>query len=444
MKVTRQTYKKKVQVVADATAVVSHAGSVLLVELADWLGLTEGLSAAMAPIRQRSSAHDPGRVVRDLAVMLADGGDCRADLGALRDQVDLRGTVASDSTVWRVIAAIDAEYLEQIRAARASARARAWAAGARPDEIVLDIDCSLVTSHSEKEGAAPTYKRGFGFHPMLCYLGGEPLTGLLRPGNAGANTAADHIGVLVDALDQLPDEIREDQGTRVLVRTDSAGCTHAFLDCVTEMECSFSTSMPIDERVRDAILVLPESAWTLAIRQDASEREGAWVAELTDLDLSGWPEGSRAICRRERPHPGAQLSFTDAEGHRFQVLLTNQDGDRVVMEARHRARARVEDAIRAAKDTGLRNLPFRDFAANAVWLELVLIAQDLTSWAQTLLLEGDLARCEPKRLRYRLLHVAGRITRSGRRLKLHLPTRWPWTDALMTAFSRLRALPAPG
>ncbi len=301
MKVTRQTYKKKVQVVADATAVVSHAGSVLLVELADRLGLTEGLSAAMAPTRQRSSAHDPGRVVRDLAVMLADGGDCLADLGALRDQVDLHGTVASDSTAWRVIATIDAEYLEQIRAARASARARAWAAGARPDQIVLDIDCSLVTSHSEKEGAAPTYKRGFGFHPMLCYLGGEPLTGLLRPGNAGANTAADHIGVLVDALDQLPDEIREDQGTRVLVRTDSAGCTHAFLDCVTEMECCFSTSMPIDERVRDAILVLPESAWTLAIRQDASEREGAWVAELADLDLSGWPEGSRAICRRERP-----------------------------------------------------------------------------------------------------------------------------------------------
>ncbi len=181
--------------------------------------------------------------------------------------------------------------------------------------------------------------------------------------------------------------------------------------------------MPIDERVRDAILALPESAWTAAIRQDASQRTGAWVAELTDLDLAAWPEGSRAICRRERPHPGAQLSFSDADGHRFQVQLTNQDGDPVVLEARHRARARVEDAIRAAKDTGLRNLPFRDFAPNAVWLELVLIAQDLTSWAQALLLEGDLARCEPKRLRYRLLHVAGRITRSGRRLRLHLPAR---------------------
>jgi len=331
-----------------------------------------------------------------------------------------------------------------IRAARARARRRAWALGARPAEIVLDIDATLLSAHSDKEGAAPTYKRGFGFHPMLGYLAGEPLAGLLRPGNAGANTAADHIEVLVDALDQLPDTIREDTGIPILVRTDSAGCTHEFLDAVVEMECAFSASMRIDKHARQVILALPEGAWTPAIRQDASEREGAWVTELTTLDLSGWPEGARAICRRERPHPGAQLSFSDADGHRFQVMLTNQEGGAVALEARHRARARVEDAIRAAKDTGMANLPFRDFAANAVWLELVLIAQDLMSWAQTLLLEGDLARAEPKRLRYRLLHVAGRITRSGRRTRLHLPEGWPWAGSLMGAFSRLRALPAPG
>ena len=444
MKVTRRTCKEKVQVVADAAGVVSHAGSVLLVELADRLGLTAALSGAMAPTRERSSAHDPGHVVRDLAVMLADGGDCLADLGALRDQIDLHGAVASDSTAWRVIDSIDAERLVAIRAARARARARAWALGARPTEIVLDIDATLLTSHSDKEGAAPTYKRGFGFHPMLCYLGGEALAGELRPGNAGANTAADHIGVLVDALDQLPDEVREDKDTRVLVRTDSAGATHAFLDAATQMECAFSASMQIDERSRAAILALPESAWMPAIRQDATERPGAWVAELTALDLSGWPAGSRAICRRERPHPGAQLTFSDAGGHRFQVMLTNQEGVAVVLEARHRARARVEDAIRAAKDTGMANLPFRDFAANAAWLELVLVAQDLMSWAQSLLLEGALARAEPKRLRYRLLHLAGRITRSGRRLRLHLPARWPWAEALVAAFSRLRALAAAG
>ena len=252
MKVTRRTCSEKVQVVADATGVVSHVGSLLLVELADRLGLTAGLCHAMAPTRERRSAHDPGRVVRDLAVMLAGGGDCVADLGALRDQVELHGVVASDSTAFRVIDSIDPVRLEEIRAARASARARAWAAGARPAEIVLDIDATLVTSHSDKEGAAPTYKRGFGFHPMLCYLGGEALAGLLRPGNAGANTAADHIGVLVDALDQLPDEIRDDDAIPILVRTDAAGCTHEFLDAVVEMECTFSASMRIDEPARQA------------------------------------------------------------------------------------------------------------------------------------------------------------------------------------------------
>lgn len=444
MQVTRSRRKSTLQVRADGTAVTSRAGSALLGELADRLGLTEGLGAAMASTRARRSAHDPGRVVRDLAVMLADGGDCLADLGALRDQVDLFGRVASDATAWRVIDAIDDDRLADIRAARAGARERAWAAGARPGEVVLDIDSTLVSAHSDKEGAAPTYKRGYGHHPILCYLGGEALAGMLRPGNAGANTAADHISVLVDALDQLPEAVREDEGTTILVRADSAGCTHAFLDAVVEMECAFSVGMAIDERARQAILALPESAFVPALRQGGEEREGAWVAELDDLDLSGWAAGSRAICRRERPHPGAQLSFSDADGHRFQLLLTNQAGDPVALEARHRARARVEDAIRAAKDTGLRNLPFRELAANAAWLELVLIAQDLLAWAQSLLLGGDLARAEPKRLRYRLLHVAGRITRSGRRLRLHLPARWPWAADLLGAFARLRALPAPG
>ena len=444
MKVTRSSRKSKVQIVADDTTVVSHAGSALLAELADRVGLTAALSTAMAPTRTRRGGHDPGRVLRDLAVMLADGGDCLADLGALRDQPDLFGHVASDSTAWRVIASIDDVCLEAIRAARATVRERTWAYGAHPAQIVLDIDSTLVASHSDKEGAAPTYKRGFGFHPMLCYRGAEPLAGIFRPGNAGANTAADHIGVLAEALLQLPEAVREDDEVQVLVRADSAGCTHDFLEAAVEMECAFSVSMPIDEWTREVILALPESVWVPALRQNLDEREGAFVAELFDLDLSGWPEGSRVICRRERPHPGAQLSFTDADGHRFQVLLTNQAGDPVALEVRHRARAGVEDAIRAAKATGLRNFPFREFAANAVWLELVLLAQELQFLAQSLLLTGALSRCEPKRLRYRLLHVAGRITRSGRSLRLHLPARWPWAIDLIAAFSRLRALPAPG
>jgi len=444
VKVTPSKRKSTLHVVADDTAVASRAGSALLAELADRVGLTHELSRAMAPTRERRAGHDPGRVLRDLAVMLADGGDALCDLGALRDQPDLFGHVASDATAWRVIDAIDPERLGAIRDARARARGRAWALGVRPAALVLDVDATLITSHSDKEGAAPTFKRGFGFHPILCHLdeSGEALSAVLRPGNAGANDAHDNVTVLAEALCQLPEHIREDPATEILVRADSAGASHDFLRAAREMGCRFSVGFELREPVREAILALPEAAWRSAVRQDGEEREGAWVAELS-LDLAGWPEGARAICRRERPHPGAQLSFTDHEGHRFQVVLTDQEGDIVALEARHRARARAEDRIRCAKETGLRNLPFRELAPNAVWLELMLIAQDLIAWAQALLLDGGLAVAEPKRLRYRLLHAAGRITRSGRRVVLHLPARWPWAGALVAAFRRLRALPLP-
>ena len=222
---------------------------------------------------------------------------------------------------------MDDKHLVAVRVARRAARAWAWALGARPERTVLDLDSTLVTSHSEKEGAAATHKRGFGFHPIVCVCGGEPLAATLRPGNAGANTAADHISVLIDALDQLPEGVREDRDTRILVRTRLRGCTHAFLDAVSEMGLSFSVSMPIDEAARQAILDIPEMAWTAARRQDNEEKDGAWVTELRDLDVTGWPEGSRVICRRERPHPGAQLRFTDIDGHRFQLMLTNETGE---------------------------------------------------------------------------------------------------------------------
>lgn len=445
MKVTHSKRKRKVHVVADDTSVVSRAGSALLSGLADRVGLTDALSGAMAPTRSRRAGHDPGVVLRDLAVMLTDGGDALCDLGALRDQPDLFGGVASDSTAWRVIDSVDEERLVAIRDARARARARAWDLGVRPNEIVLGIDATLVQSHSDKQDAAATYKRGFGFHPIVCHLDEttEALAGVLRPGNAGANTATDNAGVLADALLQIPQAVREDPGTRVLVRADSAGATHGFLDAARQMGCGFSVGFDLTEPVRTAVLALPEGAWRPALTAAGGEREGAQVAEVFP-PLTGWPAGSRAICRRERPHPGAQLSFTDHDGHRFQVFLTDQAGDDVApLELRHRGHARIEDRIRCAKDTGLRNLPFRGFAANAVWVELVLIAQDLIAWAQTLLLDGELARAEPKRLRYRLPHTAGRLTRSARRLVLHLPKPWPWAHALVRAFTRLHGLPAP-
>lgn len=441
MQVNRTASVSSMEVRVDCESLTSRAGTALLVGLADRVGLTDGLTRALAEPKTRSLRHEPGKVVRDLAVMLADGGDALCDLGALRDQPTLFGPVASDSTAFRLIETLDETRVKQIHQARAEVRARVWEASSHSERVILDIDATLVTAHSEKEGAAGNYKGGFGFHPLLCFEArtGEALAGILRPGNAGSNTAADHIRVLAAALSQLP-ETAGGRGT--LVRTDIGGATHAFLDTVSAAGLSFSVGYELSENVRQATLNLPESAWVQALDADGRQRDGAWVSEL-DLDLLRWPEGTRAICRRERPHPGAQLSFTDSDGYRFQVFITNQRGGRIArLEQIHRARAAIEDNIRCAKDSGLRNLPFRSFAHNEAWLALVMVGTDLVSWAQQLLLEGEIAACEPKRLRYRILHVAARITRHARRIILHLPTGWSWAADLVRAFARLRTLPS--
>ena len=206
----------------------------------------------------------------------------------------------------------------------------------------------------------------------------------------------------------------------------------------------FSFGYELTESVRTAILETPSDAWVSALDQDGSVRQNGEVVEITDrVDLSSWPGGSRLIVRRERPHPGAQLSFTDHDGHRFQAILTDQpDQDIAVIERRHRQRARIEDRIRDDKDTGLAKFPFTEFALNEVWLEIVLLAHDLIVWTQTLLLDGELQKAEPKRLRYRLLHVAGRLAFSGRRAKLHLQRTWPWASELAAAFAKLKTLRA--
>lgn len=437
------TAAQTVEVRADGEGLVSHAGAYLLSELAGRTGLTEGLSAAMAPTRERRSAHDPGHILRDLAVSIADGGDCVSDLGVLAGQEQLFGAVASQSTAHRAIKSIDVSLLNAIRAARAKARERAWEAGARPREIVLDIDATLITAHSEKEDAAGNYKGGFGFHPLLCYLSetGEPLAGLLRPGNAGSNTAADHFEVLQSALEQLPEA---DLGKDILVRADSGGKSRAFAADCRDAGIRFSLGYELRDRAREAIVSLPQSAWREAIDAEGETREGAQIAELSEqIDLSAWPQGTRLIVRRERPHPGAQFQVFDSHGYRHTAFITDQQGtDIATLELRHRRRARVEDAIRCAKETGMRGLPFAAFEHNRVWLELSLIAQDLLRWAACLCLRGELARAEPKRIRQRLMHVAGRIVRSGRRTILRLPCSWPWAGALATAFARLRSLPA--
>jgi hypothetical protein len=381
-------------------------------------------------------------------VTLADGGDCVSDLATLRNEPDLFGHVASTPTAWRVIDSVHAEGLRRIAAARAAARAGAWAAGARPAAITLDFDATLVTAHSEKEDAAPNYKHGFGFHPLLCYLDetGEALAGVLRPGNAGANCAADHVGVLDAALAQLPVRPRTDEnpgGAEMLARSDSAGASHAFVDALQDRGVRFSIGHALDDQVREAIGLVQEEDWAPAVTAQGGPRRGAWVVELTSLvELSGWGEGTRMICRRERPHPGAQLSFSDADGFRYQTFITDQtEADPAVLEARHRAHARVEDRIRAAKDTGLRNFPFEGFVRNQVWLVLVLMAQDLMAWTQLLCLDAELARVEPKRLRYCLLHAAATIARRSRRVVVRVQKSWPWAAQLAGAFDRLRALP---
>jgi hypothetical protein len=383
--------------------------------------------------------------------MLADGDDCLADLRAVRDQQPLFGPVASDATAFRVIDALarDEGLLSALRVARARARTNAWELGAAPERVVIDIDATLITAHSEKQGAAGTLKRGFGFHPLLAFLdeSREALAGLLRPGNAGANTAADHIEMVALALAQLPGELVTD--AEIIVRTDSAAATHPFTDDLAEANVRFLMGFDLTETVRAAILGLPGRAWRPAIRQDGQRRDGTSVAEITSaLDLSGWPAGTRVLVRRERPHPGAQLSFTNHDGHRFQATLTDLQGDSVELERLHRGRANGEDRIRAAKQTGLENLPFQGFDHNAVWLELSLIAQDLTVWTQALALTGELAVCEPKTLRYpavahrrpaRLprppLHPPARVHLAlGRRL--HPPGRAPTTSRLIPPRAR--------
>jgi Transposase DDE domain group 1 len=449
LKVKRGGRSVKVEVRADGEGLVSHAGAALIAETADRLGLTSALDRALVPLRERASRHSPGRVIRDLAVMLADGGDALCDLGGLRDQEALFGPVASDSTAYRLIERIaeDPESLERVRAARAEARARAHRRGVRPRLTVIDLDATLLQAHSDKQGAAGNFKGGFGFHPMLAYLDGseEALAGVLRPGNAGANTAEDQNAVLEAALEQLPKRVAARE--QILVRADSAGATHALMDFCRDGRLRFSVGFDLTEPVRAAILGLGEDAWVPALTQDGQPRDddGAHVAEITELlELTGWPVGSRVIVRREHPHPGAQLTFTDHDGHRFQATLTDQpDADIAYLEARQRGHARVEDRIRTGKDCGMEKLPFRDYEMNAVWLEIVLIAQDLLAWTKTLALDGDLAASEPKRLRYRLLHVAGRLAFHARQAILHLDRDWPWARDLATAFARLAALPPP-
>jgi hypothetical protein len=449
--------KAKIVVSSDGAGIVCQAGGLLLVETLRVSGLDQGLSGALAGWRPPRAVHDPGKIVADLAVTLALGGDCLADVAVLRSSPGLFGPVASDPTVSRLVGALAGAgpaALRSIRKARAAARERVWelagerAPGAGGALIPVDLDATIVLAHSEKDQAAPTWKRTFGHHPMTAFIdhgpgaGGEAAALLLRPGNAGSNTAADHITAARLALNQIPSRLHK----QVLIRTDSGGGTRRFLDWVAARRVKYSIGFNLTDDICAAIEALPEQVWQCAYDAGREPRPGAWVAELTGmLDLSGWPKGMRVIVRRERPHPGAQLRFTDIGGHRFTCFVTGtRRGQLADLELRHRRRARCEDRIRSAKDTGLRNLPLHGAAANQIWLELVALASELTAWAQMLAFADHPARrWEPKRLRLRVFSAAGRLVRGGRLLRLRLSNRWPWADLITTAITRLQMLPPP-
>ncbi|WP_433304311.1 IS1380 family transposase [Actinoplanes sp. CA-030573] len=460
--------RPKIIVAGGGRGVVGHAGARLLTDLADKTGLTSGFVQALGLDRVRRPTHEPGRVAVDLAVLSADGGEAMADLAVLRQQSGLFGRVASDPTAWRVLDAIDVAALTRLRAARAAARELAWmqlletrrslpattVLGRALPGFVLDIDATIVLAHSEKEAAAPTWKHTFGFHPLLCFLDatGEALAGLLRSGNAGSNTATDHVTVLDQALTQIPEQHR--YGSPILVRSDSAGSSYEFLAHLHSMReygvhTQFSVGVAITTPIRAAITAADD--WVAARDGDASLRDGAELVELTDyLDpavLASFPAGTRLICRRERPRPGAQLSlFDQVNGMSHQVFATDtpHGGASIqFLEVRHRCHARVEDRIRTGKTTGFGRFPSRQFAINTAWLELALTGIDLLSWTQHLLLDGSLASAEPKKLRYRLLHVAAKLSRTARTTTMRIAADWPWTDDLIRALERLAALPEP-
>jgi hypothetical protein len=429
--------------------------------LADRTGLTGELSAVLAR-RSFSPRHDRGRVLSDVAVMLADGGEAIADIAVLGHQSPLLGPVASAPTVWRTLAELTPARLAKVDTVRARVRRHVWSllAGGLPaskvadgdlgDVVVLDVDATIVVAHSEKESAAPTFKGSFGFHPIgvWCDNTTELLVARLRPGNAGANTTADHLDVLTAAIAQIPRSHRK----HLLIRADGAGASHGLLEWLTGLNevrgrrVEYSIGFGLTAALRQAIMLVPDKVWTPALDADGGVRAGGNVAELTGLlNVSGWPAGMRVIVRRERPHPGAQLSiFEEADGWRYQAFVTNSDtGQLAFLEARHRAHARVEDRIRHAKDSGLGRFPSRDFAINTAWLTAVAIAADLTAWLRLLTLTGPLANAEPKALRYRLLHVPARLTRTARRRHLRIPKTWPWANDIVAVFARIAAIPLP-
>jgi hypothetical protein len=348
---------------------------VLLTRTATTSGLVGALSAALTPWRKSLARHDPAKVLLDLAISLVLGGDACRDVALIRSEPGLYGLVASDATISRTIAALagDVAAVEKaVATARTAARAHVWTLAGRhaPNQqmsashaLVIDLDATLITAHSDKEAAAATFKKTFGFHPLCAFADhgphgtGESLAMLLRPGNAGSNTATDHVTLTKQALTAVPGINPTRPGKKVLIRTDGAGGSREFLGFLHRRGLSYSIGYTLPASTPELYALLPATAWQDALDADGALRDGAAVVEFTDLLtstnlLKGYPPGMRVIVRRERPHPGAQLRFSDVEGYRLTAFVTNTTrGQLADLELRHRRRARCEDRIRIAKDT---------------------------------------------------------------------------------------------
>jgi len=460
-------WSKSLRVEVGGDDVVGHAGNVIPRMLADNLGLTSGLSAALS---RPEVLHDRGAVLRDVAVSIAGGAQNLAGTAVLRDQPRLFGAVGSIPTMWRSLNEIDNQGVASVALVRNKARRRVWEliearCGAIPASrtcygdlgpvVVIRIDASLVASHSDKQHAAGNFKGGYGFHPLLawCDNTGELLAVICRPGNAGSNTAADHIAIIDAAIAAIPPKWRRN----LLVTIDGAGSSHAVVAHLAKLNAragwsvDYSVGFDLDERARVAIGQMPADGWQAALDATGAARDDAQVAELTGLlrhsaggdRLAGWPAGMRILVRREPIEEGRQLSlFEQLSGYRYQLIATNTRGGQLQrLEARHRVHARVEGFIRCGKDTGLARWPSHSFAINTAWVTAVAIAIDLLCWMRLLLLDGPLAKAEPATLRYRLLHAAARLVKRSRYLILRVPETWPWAEEFAAAINRVHAIP---
>ena len=463
----------RLELTTGITGLIDSVGAPLLRLLAEQTGLRPGLSTAVARLRPDFlPGHDRGQVLTDMAVALALGavsvGGAVRTLAASRAVLD---TVASTPTMWRAITEIDDRALEAITTARARQRRRVWGHLSRRPEgfpwvevagrvwegwIVLDVDASLVETHSDKQGSAPTYKKHiFGLHPLLvgCANTGEHLVSRLRPGNAGSNTVADHVEVLTAAVAQIPARYRK----KIIFRADGAGATKDLLAWI-KAEAGrhgyiwhYSVGFDLTEPVRQAIVKVPTRVWVPALTPDDRIRRGAHVTEITGLLTlpDGWPEDMRLMARIEPLHPKHRKQASDIEcqrGQRFQVTATDVPGHHYPkLDAFHRNHAGIESIIKQGKDLGLRRMPGYAFAFNQAWCTLVAIAADLLSWLRLLALDHheQLRKATAATLRALILNVPARIVHHARKRILRLDDQHPHQADLTLAWAKIQTLATP-